>query len=376
MNPELSLVVFKFATGLFSFAFITFLFRGLGQGREKEKNPLEEKWQGLESLEIIDIFEENDEIKTLRLKRLQGKIPHYKPGQFVSFEIPVGGKVFRSYSLSGSAENRNFVQISIKKIASGVGSSWFHDLRVGDRVRAYRPKGLFTDAELGSEMPRLFLAGGIGITPLLSMVLTAIDRGQKHTMTLIYGAKTQVDLVFHHQLLELSKRHKNFTYIPILSNESPDVWSGLRGLINADLIKPHLFGKQQPHIYFCGPAPMKKSVVEILNECNISEKYFHKEEFVSPVPFSIEQVIPQKLVISLNGKAFDYQGKTNLLEFFESQGIELSFACRSGVCGACKVKCVEGRVRSATNSGLDESEQETHILTCVSWPLEQLKLES
>ena len=154
MSADLYFYAFKFMSGAFAFTLLTLVLRSLGEAKKtmdanSDGLPDDDRWFGLEELEIIDIFEETSDIKTFKLKRMKGKrVPSYAPGQFLSFEIPNEKKVFRSYSVSGSPENNNFLQISIKKIENGLGSNWFHSLKVGDTVRAHPPSGLFTDQGL------------------------------------------------------------------------------------------------------------------------------------------------------------------------------------------------------------------------------------
>lgn len=383
MSADLYFYAFKFMSGAFAFTLLTLVLRSLGEAKKtmdanSDGLPDDDRWFGLEELEIIDIFEETSDIKTFKLKRMKGKrVPSYAPGQFLSFEIPNEKKVFRSYSVSGSPENNNFLQISIKKIENGLGSNWFHSLKVGDTVRAHPPSGLFTDQGLEPELHRVFIAGGVGITPLFSMLRAAIDRGEKHPITLFFAAKTKRDLAFHNQILEIAKRNENVTYIPILSDEVDSSWTGLKGRLSLQILKEHISDLKTAKYFFCGPGPLTKALSSSLIECGVHEDSLHSEEFISPTSISEEDLPDLNTTLILDGTEFNFSGKQNILEFFESKDIEIPYACRSGVCGACKVKCQSGEVLSLTDSGLTKNEKKQgYILTCVSWPKGKLSLEN
>ncbi len=344
-----------------------------GEGKRAQLREENDLWPGLEELEILDILQETSDIKTFRLKRKKEReMPSYNPGQFLSFQIGDDSKLLRSYSISSSCENRKVIEVSIKKIKDGVGSGWFHSLSVGDNVLAHSPAGLFTDGPLNDE-PRVFIAGGIGITPFMSMIISALDRGEKHEVVLFYGARGASDLAFHDTLLILSKRYENFHYYPVLSDE--EVSTYLHGRITLDLIKSKVSSMSKSKFFFCGPPPMTDGLSKDLKNDGIAAKDIHSEKFISPTTVSLSDIPDRNLVVQYNKKKYDYSGKKNLLEFFEDQDVDIPFACRSGVCGACKVKCISGKALSLSNSGLSEEEQESHILTCVSWPEEELVLE-
>jgi len=379
MMPDQFQGAFYLISGFFLFTTMALSFRLISSSqslniKDDDSATDNDKWFGLEELEIIDVIQETHDIKTFRFKRKnKKKMPSFSPGQFLSFQIGNDDKLFRSYSIAGSCENRNLIQVSIKKIENGLGSAWFHSLAVGNCVQAYPPGGLFTDETLG-DAPRVFIAGGIGITPFLSMITTAIERGQQHPITLFYGLRTVSDLAFHSFLSLLDKRFKNFSYFPVLSDYEGSNWDGLKGRITFDLIKPKINQIETSKYFFCGPPPMTEAITAELKSAGVIGKNIHSETFVSPTTISIDDIPERNLEISFKGRKYSYRGKQNLLDYFESQNVDIPFACRSGVCGACKVKCISGDAISLSDSGLTDEESKEHILTCVSWPETDLKL--
>ncbi|MFT6633597.1 MAG: ferredoxin-NADP reductase [Bacteriovoracaceae bacterium] len=335
-----------------------------------------DNWHNKEELTIVDIIDESRDVKTFRFKRLNEAIfPIFAPGQFLSFQIKEDSKTLRSYSISGSCENTSTLQVSIKLLKDGVGSGWFHSLKIGDTVWAYPPGGLFTDQELENTTPRIYVGGGIGITPLISMVKTAIDRSTKSPMVLFYGMNSVKDLVFHKELLNLSNSYSHFRYFPILSPGAED-WDGETGYISYDYIQSKITIDTAANFYFCGPPIMTDGITEALISNGHEEEKIHGEKFASPAAFDLDKIPKRSVKVEVASSSLAYDGKESLLEFLEDQNIAIPFACRSGVCGECKCKLIEGEVDSFTDSGLTSQEKKSgHILTCVSRPKTNIKIE-
>lgn len=330
-------------------------------------------WQHKEKLEIVDIVSETHDIKTFRFQRKGGKsFPAFTSGQFLSFQIGENEKSLRSYSISSSVTHRELLQISVKKLPNGLGSGWFHDRKIGDEVWGFPPSGLFTDSQL-TEVPRVYVAGGIGITPLLSMIATNLDRVKRFPMFLFYGVRSQKDIAFHSLLNYLSERYPNFHYYPVLG-ESAEGWTGKTGRISAQMIQELTGKNMRTHYFFCGPPPMTNPIMEDLLKEGVSIDQIHSEKFASPQAFDPEKIPTREVKVSYNNATLQYNGKQTLLEFLESQGFSPSFACRVGVCGTCKSKA-KGKVHTLTDSGLTQAERRDGlVLTCVAYPLEDIEL--
>ena len=370
--------LFFLLLGLSSYTVLLLLLR-LISTTKKESSLVPEKscdWHSKESLEIVDIILECHDVKTFRLKRSNGKpFSVFSPGQFLSFQIKNDTKLLRSYSISGSCENRSTLQVTVKKIKDGIGSGWFHSLNAGDRVWAYPPQGLFTDDHLEAGSPRVYIGAGIGITPLISMIKTAIDRSSKVPMTLFYGVRSTNDLAFHGELELLNGKYDNFSYFPLLSGND-DTWSGDRGRVSYDYIKSKISIDSHYNFYFCGPPALTESISELILSDGHDEKLIHSEKFASPVSFDLANIPERSATVLVKNQNLSYQGKASILEFLEENDLEISFACRSGVCGACKCKLINGEVDAFTDSGLTEAEKRKgYILSCVSRPTSDIKIE-
>lgn len=369
-----------FVSGVLAFTLLLVALRELGMyfdSKSLSPSGSVTDWFGTDTLKIVGIRKETPDIKTFRLQRKNGGVfPHFEEGQFLSFQIgPVEDKVLRSYSISSSTFNRKTLDVSIKLLKDGVGSGWFHARKLGDEVVAHSPSGLFTLGSLKeSQSPLVFVAGGIGITPFLSMLKTLQDGANTGPVYLFYGARSLADLAFHKTLSLLETRNDWFQYIPVISGEDSG-WSGQTGFINHGLIADTIGDFKAAKYFFCGPPILTESVCKGLTESGVSEEAFHSEKFASPASMDLDKIEPRQATVQIDGKSLAYDGKQSLLEFFEDQGVAMAYACRSGVCGACKCRLVSGEVDAFSDSGLTKEEiRSGFIQTCVSRPTSNIEL--
>lgn len=346
-------------------------------GRSGGRRALDEQgrgsWLSREPLSVIATYDETPDIKWFKLRRESGlAFPNFKAGQFLTFQIGDDPKAQRSYSILSSAANRWTVEVGIKRLPSGKGSNWFHERKAGDRVLAMAPSGQFTDLDLDPKVKRIYLAGGIGITPLLSMIHSNIDSGTLCPMHLIYGARTEKDLAFHVRIKELARRFPRLEYTPVISHD--ENYAGDRGFINEGYLRRKELIDESAHFFICGPSVMSDKLVNDLLASGVDETRIHLEAFSSPIDFEKLEIPERTAKITVNGRQLAYSGKKTLLEFLENQNVEIASACRSGVCGACKCE-PSGKVQSLANDGLTLSERRKGMaLACVSFPLEDLEI--
>lgn len=375
LDPQVLNGLLILLSGSLFFCILTLIFQYKGNALAKKSavSAHPNRWVTKEKLIIVDIIQETHDIKSFRLKRSNGKdFEKFLPGQFLSFQIGDDEKLARSYSLSSSSENTSTLQVSIKIIPGGVGSSFFNQLKIGDHVLAHPPFGHFSD-EGNKDFPSIYIAGGIGITPILSMVKTAIDRAESREMFLYYGMKTTRDLAFHRELSDYALKYRNLHYFPILS-EQDENWNGEHGFISLDFIQSKMKVEKHSHFYFCGPAIMTDKISAQLLENGFKPEQIHTEKFVSP-SHNEAQLVARHTEIEFEGEVFKYDGSKTILEFLEDSDVAMDSACRAGVCGACKCKLLDGEVDQETDAGLSSGEvKRGYILTCVSRPKTNIKL--
>ncbi|EHK2404179.1 FAD-binding oxidoreductase [Clostridium perfringens] len=248
---------------------------------------MENVWNGFRQLEIFKIEEEAKDIKSFYLRATDGKpLKEYKCGQFLPLKIETDDEVIkkemRRYSLSGDPK-KDYYRLTIKRVPNGKVSGYFHEsINVGDTILAMPPFGKFTLTE-DSNKPLVLLSGGIGITPILSM---------------LYGAKEQsrdvyfVEAVLNSDNLALNsdvqgiKKVKNFKEIKVFSEPLESDIKGKdfdeEGFITKEWIKNNL--PLNGEFFFCGPTLFMKSIRNSLKdlgvkEDNINFEFFGKEEF-------------------------------------------------------------------------------------------------
>lgn len=371
MSPE-EFAFIRLASGFMAFFGLLFVLRAIS--KKMKPKPDESHWVGQDELTLVQVNAETHNIKTFVFQRANEKcFPPFRAGQFLSFQIGDDPKQIRSYSISSSELNRQKIQVSIKRIDGGIGSVWFHNLQVGSKVLSSRPSGHFIEPTQNIKK-RVYIAGGIGITPVLSMIRTNIDKNSSLDMTLLYGVRTEKDLAFHTYLTQLSQKYDLFKYYPILSHE-PD-WPGEKGFIDIHFVKSKIHNLNTAIYFICGPEVMTDPLIKNLLQTGVNEADIYNEQFASPALLDESKITIREARININGKQLHYNGRQNLLAFLEGNGIPLPYACRVGVCGTCKCK-ITGPVKVLTHSGLTPKERVSGwALSCVAYPEGDITVES
>ena len=221
-------------------------------------------------------------------------LPAFLPGQFLTFrlDVPVatGGneQVIRCYSLS-DAPRPNHYRVSIKRVPSpmasdvppGRSSNYFHDqVASGSLLQVRAPSGHFHIDR--SDAPVVLIAGGIGITPMLSMLNWSLSEQLGREVWLFYGVRNGRELVMKSQLEALAAEHPNFHLQLCFSNPLPEEVAGHdyqhRGRVDVDLLRVRLPLKPY-HFYICGPTPMMESLVQALEDWGVPDAHIHFEAF-------------------------------------------------------------------------------------------------
>lgn len=282
----------------------------------------------------------------------------------------------RCYSLS-SAPHEGRHQITVKRTADGYASRWIVDnLRAGDTVRVLPPTGIFTPKSLEEDL--LLFAGGSGITPVLSIARTALERGERRVV-LFYANRDEHSVNFGEALTRLSTEHpERFLVVHWLESVQ-----GLPSRAQLQAFASYFSGYEA---FVCGPAPFMASVTESLKALGFPRSRRHQEKFVSlgGNPFgdveeiraaaaSLAEVVgPVAVEVDLDGQhdSFDdWQGDKALLDFLEEKGLDPPFSCRMGQCSACACLVLEGEVRLVHNAVLRQEDLDAGIrLACQSLP--------
>lgn len=240
-------------------------------------------WVGFKELVLIEKNDVCDTIKSFYFKAKNGeKLPKHIPGQFLPFKIKTDNiaikDVIRTYSLS-DLPSEDIYRISVKKIENGVISSYLHDnLQIGDSIEAMSPCGVFIlDESLPKDEPLVLLSGGIGITPLLSMLLANAKNKNIHFVQAVQNSKMQpfgedVDKVCKENNLKNTVFYSN----PLDTDKIGENYD-VQGFVTKEWIKENL--PLNAMFYFCGPPIFMESLEKNLIELGVSQDRINYEKF-------------------------------------------------------------------------------------------------
>ena len=201
----------------------------------------------------------------------------FRPGQWVRLHVPHQGKLpGRGYSIASPPGGDNRFDLCVKHVGAGPGSDRLRSLRRGDRVEIDGPHGTFTLRE-PLERAAVFVANGTGVTPFRAMLGRALGLSSGHPLTLVLGARTRGDLLYHREWEEQERRHANFRYLPVLSRPE-EGWEGPRGYVQdatPDLLEP----LRDAEVYVCGLGPMVSAVREQCRAWGYPRERVHFETY-------------------------------------------------------------------------------------------------
>ena len=293
----------------------------------------------------------------------------YVAGQFLSFKIPLDGQVLtRSYSLSSSPEWEPEHKVTVKRVEGGRVSNWMNDeVREGDTLMVVPPAGRFTLR--GKRRPIVFFAGGSGITPVISLIKTAL-RTTDRRMELVYANRDARSIIFESELDELVRDQPGRLEI-VHSLDDRD------GLLDVKRIEHRAVDALEADFYLCGPGVFMDLVERALAQLHVPAEQIHIERFVSPPDPSeasaaeavVAEGAPETITVVLDGVEHQvpYRAGERVLEAVRRAGLEPPFSCEEGYCSCCMAKIAAGRVQMVTNDCLTQDLlDEGWVLTCQS----------
>lgn len=335
------------------------------------------------SLKLIDIIEETPTTKTLRMVAREGSLPPFQAGQYVNLQVEINGiRTSRPYSISSSPRQTAYYDITVRKIANGFVSAYlFAQAKVGEEFTSSGPAGNFYYNPLFHGQRLVFLAGGSGVTPFMSMIRENTDLGLDREIHLFYGSGNAEELIFHQELTAISTRRPNLSYHPVLEEPSAD-YDGLKGMITSDLIAGVLGDNQVDTYYICGPQAMYDALLPQLYALNIPARKIRHEMFGNPADITAQPGWPREIgkdntfTVRVNGQnSLSAQAGEPLLTALERGGMVVPSLCRSGECSLCRVQLLSGKVFQPPGVLLRESDRQYgYIHSCKAYPLEDLEI--
>jgi propane monooxygenase reductase subunit len=197
------------------------------------------------------------------------------PGQYMDISVP-GTEEVRSFSMANTSSRDGLLEFVIKVYPDGLFSQFLDkELQVGDRLELTGPFGVFTLRD--SEAELVFVGGGAGMAPILSLLRSMAERGIHRKATFFYGARGQRDLCFEEELSAIAEKLPNFSYVPALSHED---WDGENGMIT-DVVKRLRGRLAGAHAYVCGPPPMVEAAIPLLETLGVEDKRVYYDKFTT-----------------------------------------------------------------------------------------------
>jgi len=344
---------------------------------------------GFHRLEIAEIVPETPEASSIRfaVPPELAETFRFKPGQHLTLKAAIEGEELRrNYSLCVAPQDGE-VKVTVKRIAGGLFSNWANDnLKAGDALEVMPPHGSFTwDFAPGAANHYVAFAGGSGITPVMSLLKTALLTEPGSRFTLLYGNRDSQSVIFLDALAKLKNRFMERLQVHhFLAEEAEDIelFNGMLDRPKCDQILDRLVDPQGAAAFFiCGPGPMMDAAEAALHDRGVDRRRIHLERFTADRP-------PEALQAQLEAMSREARGLTitvtldgrkrrvpfdaaagNILDSARAAGLPAPFACKAGVCATCRARVVSGEVEMAARYGLTDDEVAAgYVLTCQSVP--------
>ena len=317
----------------------------------------------------------------------------FTQGQYLTLRKDIDGQdMRRSYSICAGVDDGELL-VGVRKVKDGVFSNWINEqLKPGDEISVMAPQGrFFVGIEPTEARHHVGIAGGSCITPILSTMKTVLAREPKSRFTLIYGNRQIRSTMFKEDIEDLKNKYlSRFVVHHVFSDEFTDADLN-KGVMNREKIGDFLESVIRPdtidHVFICGPFQMNDEAEAALLAAGVPEERIHIERFgvAQPAPGAdgkvgavVHEARPgdaeqARIVIVRDGIKREIsfrKGQPSILDAASAEGMEVPYSCTSGVCGTCRAKLMEGKVRMERNFALDKKEVEAgFVLTCQAHPL-------
>lgn len=311
----------------------------------------------------------------------------FTQGQYLTLRAMVDGQdLRRSYSICAGVDDGE-LRVGVRKVAGGVFSNWIHaHLQPGDTLQVMAPQGrFFVPIDAQARRHHLGIAGGSGITPILSILKTVLAREPHSRATLVYGNRSLQSTMFKEELEDLKNRYMTrLTLHHVFSAEPTDTPLNHGVMDRAKLgefLASVVPAASIDHAYVCGPWQMNDEAEAALLTAGVPADRIHIERFGVPQQAAVGAVMHHaqagdaeqaRVAIVRDGlrREFGFQRQQpSILDAASAAGLEVPFSCTSGVCGTCRARLVEGSVRMERNFALDKAEVDAgFVLTCQAHP--------
>ena len=333
------------------------------------------KWSG--KLLVREVLQTTASVRTFRLGAVDGgNLPFtHLPGQFLNIEVPIGGvKHRRCYTIASPPTRVEYCDLTVKREEEGTVSRYLHDaVCAGMEIEASGPGGkfVFTGEEADAVM---LVGGGVGITPLMSVIRYLTDRKWPGRIELVYCAKSVEEIIFRDELEKLAAAHGNLRVTMTLTRELNGRWAGERGRISAEMLRRCLPEAKRRRLHVCGPVEMAGEVTRMLREVGAGAEEIYSEAFGGKFANGNGNgnghaknggPIVGSVTFAESGKSVGLHAGQCVLDGAKTAGIGIDRGCLAGICGRCKVRVLSGEVTMEVDEGLGEEDRRNgFVLAC------------
>jgi ring-1,2-phenylacetyl-CoA epoxidase subunit PaaE len=341
------------------------------------------------ALKVAEIVPETSEANSIRFEvppELRDEFA-FKAGQHLTLRAEINGdEVRRNYSLCTAPAEGDWM-VTVKRIGGGIFSNWVGDeLKAGDTLEVMVPHGSFTtDFDADRSRHLVAIAGGSGITPIMSLIKTLLREEPNSRFTLFYGNRDSSSIIFLETLAALKDKHLGrFEIYHFLDAEDQDIelFNGMLSRARLEEAIPALVpdAVDVDSWFICGPGPMMDAAEGALLDRNVLKERIHIERFTADRPADAVAKEMAQLQTQAEGVSVSVtlDGRTrrvpftagNILDSARDSGLPAPFACKAGVCATCRARVTSGKVEMAVHYGLtDEEVAAGYVLTCQSVPV-------
>jgi len=339
------------------------------------------------------VREETADVKTFVFAPRTQRRFGYHPGQFMTFEFPLGDEpVYRCYTLSSSPTRPDTCAITVKRVPNGPVSNWLHDhFRPGMSLKATGPMGEFSWSRFPSRNNKyLLLSGGSGVTPMMSMTRAAFDLAEIRDTVFVHAARTPADIVFRDELDVMARRNRSIRVAHVCEGDAAmESWHGLRGRLSAATLEAIAPDFREREIFVCGPSPFMAAVRALLGSAGFDMARYHEESFnfaelsgteQSEVAEAEAEMKPAartfRIEFTKTRRVVECPEDMPILEAARRAGMRLPASCTKGLCGTCKSKKTAGEVVMNHQGGIRQREIDAgQVLICCAKPLSDVSIE-
>ena len=330
-------------------------------------------------LKIDKIVEENKDTKSFYLvpDGETKKLAYFKSGSYVSLFVNVENNIVsRAYAISSSPSEalKGVYRITIKRKEGGYLSNYFLDkAKVGDKLFASEPGGFLTYSSIRDEKDVIAIAGGVGITPFISMANAIKDGIEKFNLTILYGVNSLSDVILKDELDALTKATDKVKVVYVVCNETIEGCE--KGYITSEIIKKYAPNDKPYSVFVSGPNAMFDFLNDEFKKLNLDNKHIRLEK--SPETLALGDKT-FNLVVHMEDQVFNLKAKQSetVLNALERNDVLIRSKCHLGGCGFCRSKILKGEIQTTKlNKQADIDKKFGYFHPCCSYPMSDLEIE-